>query len=374
MQSIIGQDTAISILQNALDSGRFHHAWLFHGPSGVGKFTTAVAVARRLLCHDPQQNLTGAVEACGACRSCRAIDNPQAVHPDFHVIRKELAGESQLAELRSRKQMNIPVDLLRELMIGGWVGGSSRRYVESHVSRTAQWHRGKVFIIDEAELLAPAGQNALLKTLEEPPDQTWIILVSSQEQWLLPTIRSRCQRVSFGLLDDPSVARWVEQYLETRDQDLDTEHQHWVVRFARGSLGRAELAIRYGLHAWQQTLEPLINQMARGQRPAELGGALAGMVESFSQEWVKAQPQASKDAANKAGVRHVLGLMGELCREQIRHQHSDHATRADQENAIAAWLDAVDLLVDAEAELGANVSPALLLDNLVVKWSHAASG
>src|SRR5687767_12885857 len=97
-----------------------HHAWIFHGPEGVGKFTTAVEVARVLLCHESRDT-----EACGQCESCRLFASRpsiyEAAHPDLHLIYKELARDSDFRDLRERKQLNIPLALVRERVVGGWV-------------------------------------------------------------------------------------------------------------------------------------------------------------------------------------------------------------------------------------------------------------
>ena len=89
MDTILGQTRAIDQLLAALASGRLHHAYIFHGPAGVGKCTTARAFAAVLLCHDPVTDLAGRVAACGACASCRAIEAGK--HPDLPVIVQELA-------------------------------------------------------------------------------------------------------------------------------------------------------------------------------------------------------------------------------------------------------------------------------------------
>src|SRR5262245_54578077 len=124
MTSILGQSRALEILQSALDSGRFHHGWIFSGPRGVGKFTTALEIAASLLGTEPNQ-----------------IAN----HPDLHVIRKELALYSDDPEIRARKLMSIPLAVLREHMLGGKVGETIH---DAAAYRTAVRGRGKVFIID----------------------------------------------------------------------------------------------------------------------------------------------------------------------------------------------------------------------------------
>ena len=120
MNRILGQPRAIDVLQASLRSGRIHHAWIFSGPPGVGKFTTAVEFARILLDPDAGPNLGGMIEADPEGRTSRLID--AGTHPDLHVIRKELALYSENAELRRKKLTNIPIDLLRETMLGGKSG------------------------------------------------------------------------------------------------------------------------------------------------------------------------------------------------------------------------------------------------------------
>ena len=246
MDRILGQPAALDALRNQLSTERVHHAQIFHGPAGVGKFTTAVAFARELLCHNPVTDLHGNASACDQCGSCKLFrqikeaeqsGDPTATlssaHPDLHIITKELALFSDDAQERSRKLTTIPVGVIREHLLGP-------------ASHSPQLNHGKVFIVDEAELLNPTGQNALLKTLEEPTPGTYLILVTSSEHRLLPTIRSRCQRVAFGPLDDSAVSRWLAEH----HADLDEPTAKWIVGFAQGSLGRASLAVRFELVQW----------------------------------------------------------------------------------------------------------------------------
>ncbi len=205
MPPILGHSAALRVLQNAITHDRVHHAWIFHGPPGVGKFTTAIAFAKRLL------------EGPGLFASAEDEAGFEAdaawTHPDLHVISKELAAVSNFTSLRNRKQTNIPVDLLREHLVGGWIGsGDSKKYIEPPIGKTALSGGGKIFIVDEAELLAREGQNTLLKTLEEPPPKTRLILITAHEDRLLPTIRSRCQlSVAFGPLPQQAVESWLSQ-------------------------------------------------------------------------------------------------------------------------------------------------------------------
>lgn len=406
MNGILGQDAALTVLNAALTSGRMHHAWLFHGPVGVGKFTAALQVARTLLCHGAGPSSDGAIQPCGSCESCNAFTRGPEEHPDLHVIRKEQAAVSSITDLRNKKLINIPVDLLRELMIGGWVGGSAaRRYIEPVAAKTPLLGHGKVFIIDEADLLAPVGQNALLKTLEEPTPGTYFFLVTSQADRLLPTIRSRCQRVAFGPLDESVMGELVETLrqriadelseqiaeLQSRSRlkkeekaqlesltqqreelsrlgDVDRDA---VLRFAHGSAGLADLAMRYRLYRWVQTLEPMIDALGAGRADTRMGPKLGDLADSFAQQWVDRHAGASKDAANKAAVRYLLTLVGEFCRVRLAARAAEAGGDDPDatEKTLLPWLRGVDLLKRAEEQLAANVAPALLLNNLAIQWA-----
>jgi DNA polymerase-3 subunit delta' len=337
MDHILGQQTALNVIRQALASERVHHAWIFHGPAGVGKFTTALAFARQLLGDD----FAGEIEN----------------HPDLHVVTKELALFSDDADTRKRKLMTIPLEVLRAELL-------KPAYLRSQVGGA------KVFIVDEAELLDLNGQNTLLKTLEEPPAGTYLILVTSQEDRLLPTIRSRCQRVAFTTLDDGHVAQWLDEHAE-----LDEQRKADVVAFARGSIGRANLAVTYDQDEWLRTVRPMLDKIATGKVEADFGQTLLDLCDGFAERWVAEHKNASKDAANKSAIRALLGLLGEECRRRMT-ELADRAEPGDPDAAeamLAPWLRGIDLLNEAEGQLSRNVAPALLLDNLAIQWGFAAT-
>lgn len=361
MDAILGQDAAKGVLSRAMAGGRMHHAWIFHGPAGVGKRKMAMVIARTLLCHQPRPDETHGRIACGACVSCRLIDADGA-HPDLHLIYKELAHYHKDKQIRDRKLATIPTELIRELLL-------------EPVGLSSQMGHGKVFIIDEAELLNPAGQNAMLKTLEEPPDGTFIFLITTREDQLLITIRSRCQRVAFGPLPTDQVEKWIQGNLANwgeRAAALSAGQQKRLARLARGSLGGAELAARHGLVEWVEQIEPMLAQIAAGRPGGGLGPKLAELVENYAKQWVAdhKDDNASKDAANKAGARLMFSLLGELCREGMRGAITGVGGDASRvEAACEPWLAGVELIQDAERNLEANVGIGLLMDQLAIQWS-----
>jgi DNA polymerase-3 subunit delta' len=277
-------------------------------------------------------------------------------HPDFHVIRKELAAVSESRELRDRKQMNIPLDLLRERMLGGIMGDG--RHQESAVFRTAALGHGKVFIIDEAELLDDSGQNAMLKTLEEPPPGTVIILVTQHEERLLPTIRSRCQRIAFGPLDADAMRAW----WEAQGPEVPAQDRAFVAAFAEGSPGMAVRAAEHGIAAWDAELSPLFDALEAGRFPPNLGDRLAEIADTFAKGVVDADDGASKEAANRLAVRFLAQVLGLRIRRGLAAA-GDPAT-------LERWLGASEALAEFERMVRTNVSLKHASAHLLAQWAE----
>lgn len=197
--AILGQEKAVTFLERALSSGRVPHALLFAGPWGAGKATAARELAKSILCPSASPC------SCGRCASCHRVDS--GTHADLFI--------RTVASTRS----TITIDEMREL---------SRRLAESPLEGER-----KVAVIDPADAVTPEAQNSLLKTLEEPPEDTTIILVAQNTDALLPTVRSRCVRVSFV----PAAARLIEEFLLGRNASrLDIEA---IVPLAGGSFAAA---------------------------------------------------------------------------------------------------------------------------------------
>ncbi|MGE0548751.1 MAG: ATP-binding protein [Kofleriaceae bacterium] len=160
-----GQDRVVAQLQRAIERGRVPHAYLFSGPDGAALYDTAIALAMALSCQ------TAPGRGCGTCVPCEKI--AAGIHPDVVTLVRE--GAAQI----------VPIESVRSQVI-------ARIGLPPHEGAV------RVFIVEEATALAPPAANALLKTLEEPPAQTMFVLCTTSPEQLLPTIRSRCQRVRFA--------------------------------------------------------------------------------------------------------------------------------------------------------------------------------
>lgn len=353
LAQILGQDHAISMLCDAMASGRVHHAWIFHGPAGVGKCTTAMALAATLLDPTSRRRDAGTFEPDPASPVQRLIR--AGSHPDLHVISKELASFSRDRETRQRKQTVIPIDVVREFLVEP--ASRTGHGIAAQTGRSAM--ASKVLIVDEAHLLNLTGQNAVLKTLEEPAPGTVIILVTSNEDRLLATVRSRCQRVAFRPLDEHALDSWLD------GARVDRPLPAWLIAFASGSPGAVVTAIEGDLASWHRTLEPLLAQAERGRHCAEFAPQVAQLVETWATRFVESRPSASKDAANKAGADQMLRFLAQHTRGRLHEA-------LDQNASAEPWLSWLDAIALAEQRIGANVRLPFAMEELSARWVDAA--
>ena len=199
-RDMIGHEHTIEHLQNAIQSNKVSHAYLFQGEPGSGKGMMADAFAMTLQCSE------NGTDACGHCHSCR-----QAVgrnHPDIIYVTHEKPGSIGVDDIRDQ--------LVGDVMIKPYNG------------------KYKIYIVEEAEKMTPQAQNALLKTLEEPPAYAVILLLTTNASVLLDTIRSRCVLLTLKPVPDEKVRRYRMEHLEIPDYQAEI-----CVAFAQGSIGKA---------------------------------------------------------------------------------------------------------------------------------------
>ncbi|MSQ90871.1 MAG: AAA family ATPase [Phycisphaerales bacterium] len=352
--TILGQERAIRSLGQALGGGHFPHAWIFHGPAGVGKCTTAVRAAAVLI--DPRSGDRQRQQCVPDPSSESARYLRAGTHPDLRIIRAELAGTSADRELRDRKQNNIPVALLREQMIGGVDSSGSR--LDAPVYRSSVMGAGKVFIIDEAERLETDGQNVLLKTLEEPPPGTVIILITNSLDRLLPTVRSRCQSLAFFPLAPEVMVGWLNENLG----QVTGAARQFVEAYADGSPGAAVTAVELGLQAWHAELLPMVDQLERGECPLSMAERMNELASEVAEAAVKRNENASKEAANRRATGLLFSVIGAEVRRRLR-------ASAAVPSKLEYWSQVPGLVADAEQNLRANVNQKLALADFVVQWS-----
>lgn len=199
-KDIIGHRQVVNHLQSAISCGKVSHAYIIHGEKGAGKTILAEALATTLQCEQ------GGTEPCGECHSCKqALTKNQ---PDIIYITHEKPNTISVDDVRT--QLNGTID----------IKPYSSRY--------------KIYIIDDADKLNQQAQNALLKTIEEPPEYAVILLLVSNISTLLPTILSRCVTLKLGTVDDSLIKEYLMEKYHLPDYSADV-----CTAFAGGYLGKA---------------------------------------------------------------------------------------------------------------------------------------
>jgi len=199
-KDILGHERPIQLLQRGIARGKVAHSYLFLGAEGIGKSLVALQFAKALNCLEGE----GTVDACDHCTSCKKIN--RLVHPDVSII--EPQGQI------------LKVDQVREM--------------QKALAYRPYEGRCRVFILTAADRMAPHMSNTLLKTLEEPPPQTVIILQANHPRWILPTILSRCQPIRFNPLPSHLVSHWL-----IKAKGLDEREAHLLATLSEGSPGKA---------------------------------------------------------------------------------------------------------------------------------------
>jgi DNA polymerase III subunit delta' len=328
---IFGQDRAIEWLRQAYLADRLPHGLIFAGPVGVGKATTARVLAKLFLCEKPKDD-----QPCGKCESCRVSDS--ANHPDYHVITKELIRYHD--KTGTSKGIDLSIRVIRPELI-------------EPAGRKPTMAQGKFFVIEQADLMNPQAQNALLKTLEEPYGRTLIVLLTDQPGAMLATIRSRCQLLRFAAIDEPTVHR------ELLKRGINKDLADDAARLARGSLGVALKWIEDGVIDPARQLMAQVDQLFAGRPPDDLPGWFKRNAEAYAEKQLERDELASKDQANREGLTLYLTIASEHIRRRLGQLQ-------DAEELEAACR-AIDALVQAEAYLDANVNIALVFQQLTVQ-------
>lgn len=299
MSGLVGHGVVIADFLSAMRGPRMHHAWLLVGPEGVGKASAATALAKRLLC-----------EAAGPELPGEGLDVPEShpigklvdayTHPDFLLLDRLPKDMKPLREVERRdwppdveRSRNITVDQVRAL-------GAT-------FALTPSYSRSRVVLVDSIDDMERGAANALLKSLEEPPQGTIFLLVSHAPGRLLPTIRSRCRTLRFGALDDDAMRTVLRRSLpEIGETELAA-----LVAAGEGAPGRALGLAGLDLAGLEATLQAL----ARNGDPDN--AVRAELAQSLSAKAVQRRYEAflgrvpsfiAQEAQNRRGAAFAVAL------------------------------------------------------------------
>ncbi len=199
--TVVGQSHVVTTLKNAIRNKQIAHAFLFCGPRGVGKTTSARLLAKTINC----TNLSAEIEACNQCDSCKAFNN----NASFNIYELDAASNNSVEDIRS---------------------------LADQVRYMPQGATYKIYIIDEVHMLSAAAFNAFLKTLEEPPPYAKFILATTEKHKILPTILSRCQVFDFHRIKIDDAVRQLKEICEKENIKAEDEALHIIAQKADGAM------------------------------------------------------------------------------------------------------------------------------------------
>jgi DNA polymerase-3 subunit delta' len=322
LSEILGQDHVVAMLRQALARKTLHHALLFVGPEGVGKRSAAIALAARLLCERRGD------EACGTCAAC--VQVRVGSHADLR--REGFFYDEKKKELRDHTLIEQVRDV--HVFLAGRALGGGR----------------KIAIFEEAQALTEDAQNALLKTLEEPPRGSLLVLVCHNASRLLPTVRSRCQRVPFAPLGRSTVETILCDRLHASPDDA-----RFLAIYSEGSVVLA----------------------ADATRMREAHARAAGLLAACAGNYAEVVPAVREALSTPRGLSLELKMVLLLLRRHLRAQagieDAAELTLAGKTGTLIGALHAAEAAYTAVVDFGRNANRALAAERMAIRIGDSLS-
>ena len=368
---LVGHGDLRRRLAEAADAGRLPQSLLFHGPEGVGKQRLALWLGRRLLCGRG---------GCGECRSCRLADRLE--HPDLHWFfplsrptgtssREKLREKLEEARMEALEERRSEPLAVRDPDGATGIYLAAVEEMRAKAVRRPAMGRSSVFVVGDAEAMVPqaASQqaaNAFLKLLEEPPDDTWVILTSSRRGALLPTVRSRVLSMRVAPLDREQVASFLVE-----EAGAEPPAAEAAARRSQGSIGRALRELSDEEEGHRERAEAFL-EAALSREPAD--------------RWELAARISPSGA--RGGFSDTLAAVSELLRDlaAVALQQGERSFQPERARRLArdrrltvhGLSRALDRVEEARAEAAGNVNPqaltATLLHDMARAFSEGAAG
>lgn len=360
---LIDQNRVKKILQNIFASGKISHAYIFYGSEGTGKDASAIEFAKLLNCDNP----VNGIEACGKCRHCIDIGTLRSPLARFVIALPSGKGESDddknpLEKLEKEDFENYleqielkSKDSYHKILIEGAndIRISSIRQVKREIYLTGKSGKKKVFIISKADMMNPQSANSLLKILEEPPEDSVIILTTSKINSLLPTIIGRCQKISF----DPIPKEEIVKYINAKNGGMKKEEIEFYAGLSEGSITKCEEILEKNYFELRDKVIDFLTSIITEQY-LKLGNCIDFVV-------------GKKD---KERIRQFLTLLEIWFRDIINESsgndmHIINKDKLDRIRKFAANFSSdnysiIMAIEEALKDIDSNIFPELLLQNL----------
>ena len=342
-RDLVGHRATLGLMARALDAGTLPPTLIFGGPDGVGKRQAAIALGQALNCLNPVKpapwpgNAAAplAIDGCGHCSPCRRIAKGQ--HPDVTIVEPSETGTIKIDEIR------------KVIYETGFKPFEARK---------------RVAIFDGADAINDDGQNALLKTLEEPPASSVLVLVTAQPGALLPTVRSRCPTVRFSPLSPDDVASWLMKtkgMTETKARD--------VAAVVRGSLSAAAAVAEDGIGSFRAGAQRALELVADARDVRDRLAATTAIVGKGKGTGASEREALSEHLHAMAALLRDLGVLttradaGAVANVDLRPALEALSPSFDQDRTLRAF-EAVDCALGA---LERNASPKTVADWIVLQ-------
>jgi len=366
--SLVGQEFVVSTITNAIEQGRIAHAYLFSGPRGVGKTTSARILAKALNCvHGPTAH------PCGECPNCKEI----AAGNSVDVIEIDGASNTSVNDIRQ---------------------------IKDEVMFPPQSSRYKIYIIDEVHMLSISAFNALLKTIEEPPEYIVFIFATTEPQKVPATIRSRCQQFHFQLIDLETIKKCLKSAADDLHIQADDDALFWIAKESTGSMRDAytlfdQVASFSGSRITMEQIRDKLGLVGVSQINDIVSSLLSGdrknailSVQNLLKSGVSIE-QCLKNFTEyyrtllllKQGITEedILGMQADAIPKKVQNAYSSEQLQGAVEMLLSTYRDIryslnprfeLEILVSKLASLPYMVSPTVLVQRLTLLQNDLANG
>ncbi|MFP6621427.1 MAG: hypothetical protein VB877_18935 [Pirellulaceae bacterium] len=342
-QDVLGHDRQFQWFRQQYVSGRLGSSFLFVGPSGIGKRTFALKLAQALLCDETAEGSLIPCETCAACRQVKAL-----THPDLLTVAREKDGVVSIEQLVGDQAHRMREGLCYDISLKPYYGGK------------------RIAIIDDADYFSEESANALLKTLEEPPPYAMIILIGTNKQRQLPTIRSRCQIIRFAPLRDDLLTQLVLQQGLVQDQ----QQARQLAALGNGSIEKIAALIGSSMTEFREEFFP------RLANAATILPELVSLVNAFVDQAVTDLPGDQKPKRRRKCLRQIIQMTTDFYRQLMRELagaslHNGDLLAGPVDMAIRNWPGNVETAlacINSCLEADVRVSQNANLKTLVEYW------